>query len=95
MDTNSKSKATWVQVDEAAMGEKMAKQLAKFRELQKAANAARDEFNSAFIAAATKAGKVPQGCTLLVSHKFGMTSVAVVKADQKATKGTTKPKFSF
>jgi len=94
MDSKT-NKATWVQIDESALPEKMAKQLAKFREAQKAANAARDEFNSAFIAAATKAGKVPDGHTLLVSHKFGMASVAVVKADQKASRGTSKPKFSF
>lgn len=95
MTTKTDTKAIWTPVDTESMGEKLGKMLNTYKAAQKVANEARDAFNTAFIAAATKAGKIPDGHTLLISHKFGQTSVSLVKADQKASKGSSKPKFSF
>jgi hypothetical protein len=95
MTTKTETKAIWTPVDTESMGEKLRKSLEAYKAAQKVANAARDDFNTAFIAAAKKAGKVPDGHTLLISHKFGQTSVSLVKDDQKASKGGSKPKFSF
>jgi hypothetical protein len=92
---NSEVKAVWTPVDTDAMGEKLGKLLSTYKAAQKVATEARDAFNTAFVTAATKAGKVPEGHTLLISHKFGQTSVSLVKADQKNTKGSSKPKFTF
>lgn len=95
MTTKTDTKAIWTPVDTESMGEKLGKMLSTYKAAQKAANEARDAFNTAFIAAAKKAGKVPDGHTLLISHKFGQTSVSLVKDDQKRSTGSTKPKFSI
>jgi len=97
MPTTTNVKQNWTPVDTDSMGEKLVKSLTAYRELQKKANEARDALNSAFIAAADKAGKIPAGHTLLISHKFGQMSVALVKAeDAKAgRKAGSKPQFKL
>lgn len=95
---NSKTKATWIEVNTNSLSEQLAKQHKAFKDAAEKAAKARTEFNTAFIAAAKKAGKVPQGHTLLISHNFGKLSVSIIKdEDAKRSKSgnSDKPQFSF
>lgn len=87
-------KLNWVEVDEAGLSKALREQLAEAKAAMKVAAEKRDAWNQAFIAAATKAGKVPSGKELVVSHKFGKLTVAITDKGSKSS-GTSKPKFSF
>lgn len=89
------TKTVWTEVDVDTLPEQMRKALTTYRERQKAANEAREAFNSAFIAAARKSKKIPDTMDVLVSHNFGKLSVAVTKAGEKRSKGAAKPLFTF
>lgn len=87
------TKLVWTQVDESKLSEQDAKLLAISRKKAQEAKAAKDAFNAAFLKAV--AAKIPADHEMVVGHNFGKLSVAIAPKGFKATKGSSKPLFTF
>lgn len=85
-----KKELDWQEVDAASV--KGNKPYDEYLAARKAASLKRELFEKAFIEAARKAKKVPDGQTLRFSYKFGKLSVALDDEDKpkKADAGTFK-----
>jgi len=89
------SELNWVQVDEASIGEALAKRLDGLREMDKAYRDAKSAFELQFVTAVRKAGALDEGYTLAFGYRFGKLSVAKAADKPRAPKASAKPMFKF
>lgn len=88
------SNLNWFVVDTESMSTDLKKKWQALKKAQETVKAAKDDFESGFVAAAKKAERIDDNVSLMFSYRFGKLSVA--KATEAAKpKAPPKPKFSF
>lgn len=89
------AKAVWFPVDVDTLPAPVKAKYQALQKAQKAAQTAREEFETAFTAAAKKAERVDADVSLAFGYRFGKLAVAKVDKTKAKPGGPTKPKFSF
>jgi len=77
-------KLTWVKVDPSSLPEGLKAKFAALEKARKTEQAARQEFEAAFISASNKAKKIPAEKTVVFGYRFGGLAVAMVDKDDEA-----------
>ena len=90
---SDKETMNWFTVDTDSMSADLKKKWAALKKAQEAARNAKDEFESAFTAAAKKADRIDADVTLAFGYRFG--KLAIAKTTEAKPKASAKPKFSF
>jgi ABC-type hemin transport system substrate-binding protein len=74
-------KLAWIKVDPTSLPETLKAKFAALEKARKAEQAARQEFEAAFISASQKAKKIPAEKTVLFGYRFGGLAVAMADKD--------------
>jgi hypothetical protein len=81
-----KSKPEFHKVAPESLPESIKAKWAALVKVNAAQKAAEDEFEAAFIVAANKAKRIPEGKKLLFGYKYGGLAVAIVDKDESKSK---------